>query len=63
MLKLAYDFVNLVTNRAWINFDVVVNFCKFAEKFFGDLAVGWYDDLTSLGIDDIQRDFFIKEDV
>ena len=37
--------------------------CQFSQQRFCDFAISWNDDLTILGINDVERDFFTEQDV
>ena len=59
----ADDFADLDADRAGIDFDMIVNRGELAQQCLGDLAVGRDDDFTGLGIDHVEGDFFVQEDV
>ena len=54
----ADDFANLVADRARIDLDVIMRRCQFSQQRLGDFAIGWDDDLTSLGVHDVEQEFF-----
>ena len=57
------DLQNLVLDRGRVDGDTVIDLRKFAEQCLGDFSVGGNDDITRLGVRDIQRDFLAQEDV
>src|SRR5206468_10318719 len=59
----ANDFADLIANRTRIDLDVIVGRRQLSQERFGDLAIGWNDDLAVLGVYDIQRNFFAEQNV
>ena len=55
--------MDFIADRAWIDLDVIVNLGEFAKEFFRNLAVSRNNDLTGLGIHDIQRNFLVEKNV
>ena len=57
------DLTDSVANRAWIDLDVIVRRRQFSQKCFRDLAIGGDNDLAGLGVYNVERNFFAKQDV
>ena len=57
------DLKDLVLNRGRVNGNTVIDLRKFAEQCLGDFSVGGDDDITRLGVRDIQGNFLAQKDV
>ena len=63
VLICADDFTDSVPNRTWIDLDVIVRGRQFSQKCFRDFSIRRNDDLTGLGVDNVERNFFAQQNV
>ena len=63
VLVRANDFTDSVAYRTRIDLHVIMRRRQFAQQCFGDFAIGWNNDLTVLGVYDVERDFFAQQDI
>ena len=54
------DLPDLVSDRARIDLDVVVNVRQFAQKRLGNLAIRRNDNFAGLSVDHVERNFFAQ---
>ena len=59
----ADDLADLDADRARVDLDVIVDRGQLAQQRLGDLAVGRDDDFTGLGVDHVERNLLVEQDV
>ncbi len=59
----ADDLADLDADRARVDLDVIVDRGELAQERLGDLAVGRDDDLARLGVDHVERNLLVEQDV